>query len=117
MPNPYHLTAADVASLPATLNVHSVNPDARRTISSPCDATGPTTLGVNIFVVAPGDESTEYHVHACEDEAVYVLSGTGTALTDAYTDDVGPGISSATPREVLPMKSAIPVKALCNCWS
>ena len=91
MPNPYHLTAADVASLPGTLNVHPVNPDARRTISSPGDATGLTKLGVNIFVIAPGDKSTEYHVHACEDEAAYVLSGTGTARTGADTHDVGPG--------------------------
>ncbi|MEL6685010.1 MAG: cupin domain-containing protein [Pseudomonadota bacterium] len=91
MSNPYHLTASQIATLPATLNVHPVNPEARRTISSPGDATGLTTLGVNIFVVAPGDKSTEYHVHACEDEAVYVLSGTGIARTGDHTHSLGPG--------------------------
>ncbi len=91
MSNRHHLTAEVIASLPGELSIHPVNPEARRTISSPGDATGLTTLGVNIFVVAPGDKSTEYHVHACEDEAVYVLSGTGTARTGADTHDVGPG--------------------------
>lgn len=91
MSNRYHLTPAEIASLPASLNIHPVSPEARRTISSPGDATGLTTLGVNIFVVAPGDKSTEYHVHACEDEAVYVLSGIGTARTGNDTHSVGPG--------------------------
>ena len=87
----YHLTAAEIAALPATLSIHPVNPDARRTISSPGDTTGLTTLGVNIFTVAPGDKSTEYHVHACEDAAVYVLRGIGTARTGDDTHPVGPG--------------------------
>lgn len=87
MPNRHHLTAADPASLPRQFNVHPVNDDARRTISSPGDAAGLTTLGVNIFEVAPGDKSTEYHVHAREDEAIYVLAGSGTARTG---EDVHP---------------------------
>ena len=91
MTNRYHLTAAEIAALPAALSIHPVNPDARRTISSPGDTTGLTTLGVNIFTVAPGDKSTEYHVHACEDEAVYVLCGVGTARTGDDTHPVGPG--------------------------
>ena len=61
MSNRHHLTAEEVASLPGELNIHPVNPEARRTITSPGDATGLTTLGVNIFVVAPGDKSTDHH--------------------------------------------------------
>ncbi len=91
MPNPYHLSPADLAALPATLDIHPVNAEARRTISSPGDVTGLTTLGINIFEIAPGDKSTEYHVHACEDEAVYVLSGTGTARTGQDTHSVNAG--------------------------
>lgn len=91
MSNPYHLTAKALAGLPAALNVHPVNQDARRTVSSPGDTTGLTTLGINIFEISPGDKSTEYHVHAREDEAVFVLSGTGTARTGADTHDVNPG--------------------------
>jgi len=68
-----------------------VNPEARRTISSPGDATGLTTLGINIFEIACGDKSTEYHVHACEDEAVFVLSGTGTARTGGDTHQINAG--------------------------
>ena len=91
MSNRHHLTAEEIASLPGELNIHPVNPEARRSISSPGDATGLKTLGVNIFVVAPGDKSTEYHVHACEDEAVYVLSGIGTARTGDDTHRIRQG--------------------------
>lgn len=91
MSNRYHLSAEKVAALPTQMSIHPVNNEARRTISSPGDATGLTTLGINIFVVAPGDKSTEFHVHACEDEAVYVLSGTGTARTGEETHAVRAG--------------------------
>ncbi|MEM6939998.1 MAG: cupin domain-containing protein [Pseudomonadota bacterium] len=91
MTDRYHLTAAAMHDLPSTLSVHPVNALARRRISSPGDATGLTTLGINIFEVAPGDKSTEYHVHACEDEAVYILEGTGTARTGSETYVVHPG--------------------------
>lgn len=91
MPVSYHLTAADLAALPSNLNVHPVNAAARRTISSPGDATGLTTLGINIFEIAPGDKSTEFHVHACEDEAVYVLSGSATARTGDDTHAIHAG--------------------------
>lgn len=91
MKDQYHLTAAELAALPTSLNVHPVNPAARRAISSPGDVTGLTTLGINIFEIAPGDKSTEYHVHACEDEAVYVLAGTGTARTGGNSHDIQAG--------------------------
>ena len=91
MSNRYHLTGAALSALPSALDVHPVNATARRTISSPGDATGLTTLGINIFEIAPGDKSTEYHVHTCEDEAVYVLSGTGTARTGDDTHAIQSG--------------------------
>ncbi|MEM8536360.1 MAG: cupin domain-containing protein [Pseudomonadota bacterium] len=87
----FHLSADQINALPKTHSVHPVNSRARRVISSPGDATGLTTLGINIFEVAVGDKSTEYHVHACEDEAVYVLSGRGTARTGAETYEIQPG--------------------------
>lgn len=85
MPNPHHLTAEDFASLTGALSIHPLNAEARRTSSSPGDATGLTTLGINIFEIAPGDKSTDFHVHTCEDEAVFVLSGLGMARTGADT--------------------------------
>lgn len=91
MSNCHHLTAKDLASLTGALSVHPVNAEARRTISSPGDATGLTTLRINIFEVAPGDKSTEFHVHTCEDEAVFVLSGLGMARTGADTHPIHPG--------------------------
>ncbi|MEM7472932.1 MAG: cupin domain-containing protein [Pseudomonadota bacterium] len=91
MANRYHLSAADIIALPTVHSIHPVNAKARRTISSPGDATGLTSLGINIFEVAIGDKSTEFHVHACEDEAVYVLSGTGTARTGDDSHSINPG--------------------------
>lgn len=91
MSNRHHLTAEDLTSLTEALNVHPINAKARRTISSPGDATGLTTLGINIFEVAPGDKSTEFHVHTCEDEAVFVLSGSGMARTGADTHPIHTG--------------------------
>ena len=91
MPDRHHLTANVLSALPVTHSIHPVNAQAQRTISSPGDATGLTTLGINIFEVATGDKSTEYHVHACEDEAVYVLSGSGTARTGDASYDIHAG--------------------------
>ena len=47
MSNPHHLTAKQIDSLPSALDVHPVNHEMRRTISSPGDTTGLTTLRVN----------------------------------------------------------------------
>nr|WP_281493974.1 cupin domain-containing protein [Jannaschia sp. S6380] len=41
--------------------------------------------------VAPGDLTTEYHLHHHEDECVYVLDGEGTARIGAEFHAIGPG--------------------------
>lgn len=91
MSNRHYISAADLSALPTTHSVHPLNAEARRTISSPGDATGLTTLGINIFEIASGDKSTEYHVHTFEDEAVFVLSGSGTARTGGDTHLINAG--------------------------
>lgn len=59
---------------------HFLNENARRVNKSLGDATGLTGLGIHLIEVEPGCDTTETHVHYCEDEAVFVLSGTGMAL-------------------------------------
>ena len=75
----YLLTAEEIAAMEGLAKTHFLNPNAQRINKSLGDATGLTGLGVHLIEVAPGHETTEYHLHYFEDEAVYVLSGSGTA--------------------------------------
>ncbi|ABD54613.1 cupin domain-containing protein [Jannaschia sp. CCS1] len=91
MTDTYLMTAADIDAMEGLAKVHFVNPAAKRINKSLGDVTGLTGLGIHIIEVAPGDETTEYHVHYVEDEAVYILSGTGTATIGAHDHAIGPG--------------------------
>ena len=75
----YILTAEDIAAMEGLAKTHYLNENAKRLNKSLGDATGLTGLGIHIIEVEPGFETTQYHVHYFEDEAVYVLSGTATA--------------------------------------
>lgn len=83
----YLLKAEDIAAMEGLAKTHFLNADAKRVNKSLGDATGLTGLGIHIIEVEPGSETTEYHVHYFEDEAVYVLAGTATA---EIGDDVIP---------------------------
>ncbi|MGR3513324.1 MAG: cupin domain-containing protein [Paracoccaceae bacterium] len=76
----YLLTAEDIAAMEGLAKTHFLNPNAQRVNKSLGDATGLTGLGIHQIEVAPGCDTTETHVHYFEDEAVFVLSGNGTAL-------------------------------------
>jgi len=77
----YLVTAEEIAAMDGLDKVHFLNPEAKRINKSLGDLTGLTGFGFHIIEVAPGDETTEYHVHHFEDECVYVLAGTATAET------------------------------------
>lgn len=47
--------------------------------------------GVSLAQIQPGKESFIYHSHECEEEWLYILSGTGTAEIDGQEHEVGPG--------------------------
>lgn len=91
MSDTYHLTAAEIEAMDGLSKTHFLNPNAKRINKSLGDATGLTGLGIHLIEVAPGDETTEYHVHHVEDEAVYVLSGTATSTIDEQDHPIGPG--------------------------
>ena len=76
------LTAEEIAAMPGLDKTHFLNPNARRVNKSLGDLCGMTGLGFHLIEVPPGCESTEYHRHYFEDECVYVLSGTATAIID-----------------------------------
>lgn len=87
----YLLSAEHIATMQGLAKTHFLNPNAKRINKSLGDATGLTGIGIHLIEVAPGHETTEYHVHYFEDEAVYVLSGTATAEIGDEDHPVKPG--------------------------
>ncbi len=87
----YLLTAEDIAAMEGLAKTHFQNKNARRINKSLGDATGLTGLGIHIIEVEPGCETTEYHVHYYEDEAIYVLSGRATAEIGDDRHDIKTG--------------------------
>lgn len=87
----YLITAAEIAAMEGLAKTHFMNPNAKRINKSLGDATGLQNIGVHIIEVAPGDDSTEHHVHYHEEECVFILAGTGTAYIGDEAHAVGPG--------------------------
>lgn len=81
----YIVRADEITKMKGLAKTHFLNPNAKRINKSLGDLAGLNNLGFHIIEVMPGDESTEYHVHHCEDECVYVLSGQAT-VTIGETD-------------------------------
>lgn len=52
---------------------------------------GLTQFGAYLDTLAPGAWSSERHWHDCEDEFLYILSGTATLHNDDGMQDLGPG--------------------------
>ena len=86
-----YLSAEKIAAMPGEHRIHFVNPAAKRVNKSLGDAAGLKNIGVHIMTVAPGDRSSEYHCHKYEDEAIYVISGRGTATIGEESFKIGPG--------------------------
>ena len=91
MPDKYLLKSTEIAAMQGLAKTHFLNPNARRLNKSLGDLTGLTGLGFHIIEVEPGAETTEYHVHHFEDEAVYVLEGSATATIGDKDHQIGPG--------------------------
>lgn len=87
----YILRKHDIEAMEGLAKTHFLNENAQRTNKSLGDLVGLTNLGVHIIEVLPGYESTEYHVHQQEDEAVYILSGKATVTIDDVDYEVSAG--------------------------
>jgi len=77
--------------------VHPLNPHAKRKTLSLGDETGLTRVAVHVNIVAPGDETTETHVHEWVDEFVYIISGQATVYLDGEAHPVAAGDFVAFP--------------------
>lgn len=76
----YIVKKADIEQMDGLFKQHFLNPQAQRINKSLGDLTGITGFGFHLIEIAPGMDSTEYHVHYFEDECVYVLDGSATAI-------------------------------------
>ena len=88
---PYLLKAAQIAAMPWQEQVHGLNPNAVRCKRDLGAATGLTGLGIHMWEVAPGRENTAFHRHHHEDEAVFIVSGTGHAQIGERQVEVATG--------------------------
>lgn len=76
----YLIPREDIEMMQGVPFEHFLNSNAQRVTKSLGDVAGLSGFGFNIVETAPGRETTEYHHHQSEDEAVYVLSGQGEAI-------------------------------------
>ena len=86
-----YLSAETIAAMAGVRRVHNLNPAAIRIDKSLGDEAGLRNIGIHLISVAPGDKSTEFHTHRYEEEAIYVISGRGTAVIGETTQKIGPG--------------------------
>jgi uncharacterized cupin superfamily protein len=86
-----HLSVEAINKLEGVRRVHNLNPKAIRIDKSIGDEVGLKNIGIHLISIAPGDKSTEFHTHRYEEEAIYVLSGHGTAAIGETTQKIGPG--------------------------
>jgi uncharacterized cupin superfamily protein len=73
------LKGSEIEGLEEFINIHQFNDKARRHSRSLGDETGLTTLGVHLVRLEQGNESTQFHSHQCDEEFIYILSGSGIA--------------------------------------
>ena len=55
------------------------------------ERTGGEALGCSLYRVPPGKTAFPFHKHLANEEAIYVVSGTGTMRLDGKEVPVGPG--------------------------
>lgn len=89
--SPHLIRAEEIATSQLEPKTHFLNPNARRTNLALGDRAGLSGIGVHLIKVEPGFETTEYHMHHHEDEAVYILDGEAIAVIGDETYPIGPG--------------------------
>jgi len=75
----YMVNVDEITAMRGLAKTHFLNANAKRINKSLGDLTGLQAIGFNIIEVEPDHETTETHVHHCEEECVYVLEGQAQA--------------------------------------
>jgi len=89
--NKYLIPREEIEAMQGLKKTHFLNPNAKRINKSLGDLTGLTGIGFHIIEVEPDCETTEHHLHYYEDECIYVLAGTATALIGDDSFDIKAG--------------------------
>lgn len=92
------LKAAQIEQMEGEVKTHFLNPNAVRVNKSLGDAVGLNHIGVHLIYVEPGRDTTECHKHYYEEECVYVLAGTATAIIEGERFPLGAGDFIGLPR-------------------
>lgn len=87
----YILTKSEIDAFEGSEKTHFLNDSAKRLNKSLGDLTSLQGFGFYLIEVAPGGETTEQHMHHHEDECVYILEGTATAIIDDESHTVSAG--------------------------
>ena len=104
------LKAAAITRIKPVARVHRFNAKAVRHNIALGDLVGMTQMGVHLVRIKPGDETTEYYTHYCDEEFVYILSGRGVAEIGDKKFTVGPGDFMGFTAKSLPHSMANPFK-------
>ncbi len=73
------LTAKAISETDEVKHVHQFNKNAIRHTRSIGDILGLEHLGVHLVRIAPGNDTTQFHLHHQDEEFIYILEGKGTA--------------------------------------
>lgn len=90
------LRATDIAERAQTWK-HPWNPESEVLGTHLSSAAGLVRTGISRTRIPPGKESFTYHLHHCEEEWLYILSGRGVAEVDGRELELGPGDFLAFP--------------------
>ena len=85
------LKADAIAAMNEIRRVHLLNKKGIRNYKALGDAVGMRDIGIHLVRINPGDGSTEYHTHYCDEEFVYILSGRGITEIGGRKHKIGPG--------------------------
>lgn len=83
--------AAAIAKMEPVKRVHRLNARAVRHGIALGDLVGMTDMGIHLVRIKPGNQTTEFHTHYCDEEFLYILSGRGVAEIGDKTFTVGAG--------------------------
>src|SRR3954471_23841363 len=106
------ITADAIAKMDEIRRVHVLNKRAVRHGKSLGDAVGMSDLGIHLVRIAPGEQSTEYHTHYCDEEFVYILSGCGIAEIGKRKIKIGPGDFMGFAKKSLPHACPIRLRTI-----
>lgn len=91
--DPLSLSARRTTIYPAPFDT-GFDKRAKRALTA---ALGLTQFGINLTTLEPGGQSAHRHWHAREDEAIYVLEGAATLITDEGEQQLSAGMVAGFP--------------------